>query len=87
MLGSYPDMSLAEAREAREIAARLLKVMGSDLAPTYGPERSVNAVPRRLADTRKAQALLGFGSTVNLDEGLARLVEWWQHNKAAVALT
>lgn len=70
-----------------DLAARLLNVMGSDLAPEYGPERSVNAVPRRLADTRKAQALLGFGSSVNLDEGLARLVGWWQHNKAAVVLT
>ena len=31
------------------------------LQPEYGPERSVNPVPRRLASTRKAEPLLGFG--------------------------
>ena len=35
-----------------DLADALLKVMGSDQAPEYGPERSVNAVPRRLAETR-----------------------------------
>lgn len=65
-----------------DLAAALLKVMGSDLRPTYGPERSVNAVPRRLADTRKATQVLGFKSTVSLEEGLARLVAWWQHSRS-----
>jgi len=60
-----------------DLAAALLKVMDSDLAPEYGPERGVNAVPRRLADTRKAQQMLGFKSTVGLEEGLARMVAWW----------
>lgn len=70
----------------RELAAALLKVMGSDLQPTYGPERSVNAVPRRLADTGKAERMLGFRSSVGLEEGLARLVAWWRSERAADAL-
>ena len=65
-----------------DLAAALLKVMGSDLQPEYGPERNVNPVARRLADIRKAQSLLGFRSGVGLEEGLARLVEWWQHSKS-----
>ena len=65
-----------------DLAAALLKVMGSDLQPEYGPERSVNPVARRLADTSKAQQLLGFKSSVTLEEGLARLVDWWQHSKS-----
>ena len=32
-----------------DLAAALLKVMGSDLKPEYGPERKVNPVSRRLA--------------------------------------
>jgi nucleoside-diphosphate-sugar epimerase len=62
----------------RELAAALLKVMGSDLQPAYGPERSVNSVPRRWADISKAERLLGFRAGVGLDEGLARLVAWWR---------
>jgi len=64
-----------------DLAAALLRVMGADLAPEYGPERGVNAVPRRLADTSKARKLLGFEARVGLEDGLARLVDWWQTSK------
>ena len=65
-----------------DLAAALLRVMGSDLQPEYGPERGVNPVPRRLADTSKATQVLGFESTVSLEDGLARLVAWWRENKS-----
>jgi UDP-glucose 4-epimerase len=68
-----------------ELAERLLRVMGSNLAPEYGPERKVNPVPRRLADTSKAERLLGFRAEVGLNEGLRRLVDWWRVNKGATA--
>lgn len=67
-----------------DLAAALLKVMNSDLRPEYGPERGVNPVPRRLADTGKAMRMLGFKSQVTLEDGLARLVDWWHHSKTAV---
>ena len=47
-----------------ELAAALLRVMGSNLAPEYGPERKVNPVSRRLADIAKAEDKLGFKATV-----------------------
>jgi UDP-glucose 4-epimerase len=63
----------------RELAEALLRVMGAEgLALEYGPERSVNPVPRRLASTEKAERMLGFRADVGLDEGLRRLVHWWQ---------
>lgn len=46
------------------------------LAPVHNPPRKVNAVPRRLADTRKAREELGFVAGVSLQEGLRRLVAW-----------
>jgi UDP-glucose 4-epimerase len=60
-----------------DLAAAMLRAMGSDLKPEYGPARSVNAVPRRLASVQKAKELLGFEAEIDLDEGLRRLVEWW----------
>jgi UDP-glucose 4-epimerase len=65
-----------------DLAAALLRVMGSNLRPEYGPERSVAAVSRRLADTRKAADMLGFRATIGLDEGLEKLVAWWRANRA-----
>ena len=77
-------INVASGRETslRELAAALLKVMGAThLVPEYGPERSVNPVLRRLASTRKAQSLLGFRAEVGLEQGLDRLVRWWQKNR------
>ncbi|MSN27145.1 MAG: NAD-dependent epimerase/dehydratase family protein [Geobacter sp.] len=54
----------------------VLKVTGSNLVPDFLPERSVNPVPRRLADTTKATELLGFKAKVSVEEGLRRLVAW-----------
>ncbi|ACB33662.1 NAD-dependent epimerase/dehydratase [Leptothrix cholodnii SP-6] len=65
-----------------QLAAALLDVMGSKLPVEYGPERLVNAVPRRLADTDRAARRLGFRSQVGLAEGLARLVDWWHMNRS-----
>jgi UDP-glucose 4-epimerase len=65
----------------RGLAEALLRVMGSDLEPEFGPERKVNPVSRRLADTSAARDLLGFTAQVDLDEGLRRLVEWWQASR------
>ena len=64
-----------------DLANTLLKVMGSGMTPEYGPARKVNPVQRRLADTSKARRMLGFEAQVSLDEGLARLVEWWHQEQ------
>lgn len=68
-----------------DLATALLKVMGSNLEPEYGPERKVNPVSRRLADTSKAERVLGFRAEVSLEEGLRRLVDWWSAQKALAA--
>jgi UDP-glucose 4-epimerase len=67
-----------------ELAEMLLYVMGSDLKPEYRPERAVNPVPRRLADTTKARERLGFRASIPLEEGLRQLVRWWQVNREPV---
>ncbi len=56
----------------------LLRVMDSDLPVEHGPERGVNKVPRRLADTSLAREELGFETEVGIEEGLRLLVEWWR---------
>jgi UDP-glucose 4-epimerase len=60
------------------LAESLLRVMDADLPIEYGPERTVNKVPRRLADTSLARDRLGFEAEVGLEEGLTGLVAWWR---------
>src|SRR2546421_502072 len=66
-----------------ELARALARAMGSDLVPEYGPERSVNPVPRRVGDPSRALEKLGFRTEIDLDEGLRRLVEWWRAERVA----
>jgi UDP-glucose 4-epimerase len=63
------------------LARALVKVMETDLEPEYGPERKVNPVPRRLADTSRAAERIGFRTEVSLEEGLRRLVAWWRRER------
>jgi UDP-glucose 4-epimerase len=69
-----------------ELAAMLLRVMGSDLPVTHGPARKVNPVGRRLADTSAARERLGFEAQVDLEEGLTRLVDWWSTHRRTGSL-
>jgi UDP-glucose 4-epimerase len=61
-----------------ELAETLIRAMGSSLDIEYGPARAVNGVTRRLADTSKARAELGFSAEIGLEEGLKQLVDWWR---------
>ncbi|HYP74180.1 MAG TPA: NAD-dependent epimerase/dehydratase family protein [Microbacterium sp.] len=61
-----------------ELAEALLRVMDAeDLGVEHGPERAVNGVVRRLADTSAARRDLGFEATIGLEDGLRQLVAWW----------
>ena len=67
------------------LAQALLRAMDSDLSVEHGPERAVNGVSRRLADTSAAERDLGFVAEVGLEEGLRELVAWWRPQREAVA--
>jgi UDP-glucose 4-epimerase len=66
----------------KQLAETLASVMGRNgLSPEFGPERSVNPVPRRLASTKKAEEILGFRASLPLKKGLSDLVDWWRSER------
>jgi UDP-glucose 4-epimerase len=77
------NVASGEETSLAELASRLAHAMGMNEGPEFGPERKVNAVARRLADTSKAREHLGFEASVSLDDGLRSLVDWWRAEKAA----
>ena len=82
--GTYNIASGTET-SLRELASMLLRVMDSDLEIEFGPERAVNGVTRRLADTAAARRDLGFEAAIGLEDGLRQLVEWWTPLRHEVA--
>jgi UDP-glucose 4-epimerase len=59
--------------------------MESPLRPEHAAERKVNPVPRRLADIGEARRLIGYEPSMELVDGLRRLVAWWHEVQAAKA--
>jgi UDP-glucose 4-epimerase len=70
-IGNNKETSLNQLLEI------LLKVNDSSLMPEHREENSINPVQRRLADITKAEKLLNFYPTVNLEKGLKELSEWY----------
>lgn len=68
-----------------ELADALLRAMDSSLSVDHGPDRAVNGVARRLADTDAASRDLGFRTQVALEDGLRTLVQWWEPQRAGIA--
>ncbi|SFA77405.1 UDP-glucose 4-epimerase [Rhizobium sp. NFR07] len=66
-----------------ELARALSGIMGSPVPPQHQAARTVNGVTRRLADTSKAERLLGFKAEISIEEGLRGLVDWWRQKTAA----
>lgn len=59
-----------------ELCHLLLKVTGSSLQPEYHEARKVNNVQARRATTEKAERMLGFKASIDLETGLKQLVQW-----------
>ncbi|HLH06302.1 MAG TPA: NAD-dependent epimerase/dehydratase family protein [Terriglobales bacterium] len=68
-----------------QLCAALLKLTGSSLKPEYRPARAVANVTRRRAAIDKAEKMLGFRSTISLEDGLRRLIEWRNREARTVA--
>ena len=79
------NVAAGEETSLLGLAQALLRAMDSDLSVEHGPERAVNGVVRRLADTSAARNDLGFESRVGLEEGLRELVAWWRPQREEIA--
>ena len=60
---------------AREIAERLIEIVGADVELAVRPrDTRAHEAPRR--EQRKAKELLGWEASIPLDEGLRDTVDW-----------
>jgi UDP-glucose 4-epimerase len=66
-----------------ELVEKLLRLTGSSLRPEYHPQEHI-FVTHRLGSTDKAERLLGFRATKDLDEGLRSVIEWRRRDQQAV---
>lgn len=67
----------------RELTEMILKITGSSLSIQYEPA-GLTFVTNRIGDTQAAERDLGFVWSMDLEEGLRRLIEWRKANRDAV---
>lgn len=79
------NVASGEETSLLELAEALLRAMDSDLQVEHGPDRAINGVVRRLADTTAARLDLGFAAETGLEDGLRGLVEWWRPLRSEIA--
>ncbi|MDQ3234430.1 MAG: NAD-dependent epimerase/dehydratase family protein, partial [Pseudobdellovibrionaceae bacterium] len=69
----------------KELALLLLEITGCSKPINYAPRSQATLVRNRIGSPLKASQELGFTSTIDLREGLSRLIEWRASHKAEVA--
>lgn len=80
--GSTIDVGSGELHTIREVVETLMRLSGSAREPVFGalPDRPGEVV--RVADLTAAQELLDWSPTVDLQEGLARTLAWFERGAA-----
>lgn len=68
----------------KELAEMLLELTNSDLSINYAPRSQATLVRNRIGCPKRASEEIGFTATIDLREGLRRLIEWRANHKAEV---
>lgn len=77
--GQVLNLGCGEEISMRELATRILSLMGDPITPQFGalPERPTD-IPRMYCDNNRARQLLGWQPAHSLDEGLRRTIAWYR---------
>lgn len=81
---SFYNVGSGTRTSLRELCELVLQLTGSDLPIQYEPAGQT-FVTNRIGSTEKAERDLGFRSTIDLQEGLRRLIAWRNSHKQLVA--
>lgn len=69
----------------KELAELLLEITGCDKPINYASRSEATLVKNRIGDPQKASNEIGFTASMNLHDGLTRLIEWRANHKAELS--
>lgn len=72
------NIGYGQATKVREVVEIILKASGHDGAKVEFDATKPTTIPVRMVDTSKAKSLLGFESSVSLEEGIADMIGWYR---------
>jgi UDP-glucose 4-epimerase len=81
--GNY-NVGTGKRTSLKELAELLIELTGSSKPINYAPRSQATLVRNRIGCPKRASAEIGFTSTIDLKEGLKRLIDWRDTHKAEV---
>jgi UDP-glucose 4-epimerase len=82
---SFYNVGTGKRTSLKQLAEMLLELTGCDKPIQYAPRSQATLVRNRIGSAKKASEEIGFTATIDLREGLKRLIEWRANHKAEVA--
>lgn len=84
-VNSFYNVGTGKRTSLKELAELLIALTGSKKLIKYAPRSQATLVRNRIGSPIKASKEIGFTASINLREGLRRLIEWRANHKAEVA--
>jgi len=72
----FYNVGTGKRTSLRELAELLVDITGCIKSINYAPRSEATLVRNRIGDPKKASDQIGFKATLDLQEGLKRLIEW-----------
>ncbi len=79
-IGEAFNIACGQTSTLNQLVAWLNQLLGTDLSPIYEPPRPAD-IRHSYASIRKAEALLGYRPTLEVQEGLRRTLEWFKQHE------
>jgi UDP-glucose 4-epimerase len=80
----FYNVGTGKRTSLKQLAELLLEITGCEKSISYAPRSQATLVRNRIGSPKKATNEIGFTSTIDLREGLKRLIEWRANHKAEV---
>ena len=80
----FYNVGTGKRTSLKELAQMLVELTNCDKEIQYAPRSQATLVRNRIGCPKKASAEIGFSSTIDLQEGLKRLIDWRANHKADV---
>ncbi len=81
LAGVY-NVACGQRTSLLDLVATLNKILGTDLPPTFGPERPGD-IRHSWADISKAAVAFGYRPEISFEEGLRRTVRWFEQGEGS----
>jgi UDP-N-acetylglucosamine 4-epimerase len=76
-LNQVYNIACGERTSLNELWSNICRVLGQDIEPIHGPERSGD-IPHSLADVSKAKRLLNYHPAISVVHGLEKAADWYK---------